>query len=157
MKYKETFNIKGQYKIKKWKDGVLVWESPIIDNLLMLNTNRGLAIIFNRLLGQTTYDLEIKTLAIGKDDTAPTIDDTDLLALVTEDIPYAQRSRTAIDEIDFEFFISDGELPDDTYNEIGLYTGTGATKRLFARSIITPSFTKSTGEDITVEYKIKLT
>ncbi len=157
MKYKDTFNIKGQYIIRKYRDGVLIWESPVIENMLMLTENRGLAIIFNRLLGVKTHDLEITSLSIGKDDTPPTDENEDLGDAIVEDIPYATRSRIGLDEIQLEYFISDNELPDDDYEEIGLFTGTGATKRLFARSIIEPTFTKSTGEDIALLYTIKLT
>ncbi len=150
---KNNFNIKGSYKYKVLEKGKVIYESPKIDNLIVINDNpSGLYILFSRMLGSKTHDIEITSAGIGTSTDAPAITDTDLKEAVLKNIPHAQRSRIADDEISLEYFISDSELADDTYNEFGLYCG----NKLFARSIISPAFIKSSGQDFSLEYTIKL-
>jgi hypothetical protein len=49
-----------------------------------------------------------------------------------------------------DVFVPDGELPDDTYAEFGLFL----TGRLLSRIIISPSYTKATGEDTLFTYEL---
>lgn len=56
-------------------------------------------------------------------------------------------------ELEIDVFVSDGSLPDDTYEEFGLF----CDGRLFARIIITPAYTKASGEDTLFTYTLTLT
>lgn len=139
--------LKGKYRIKSSKNGELVKQTDWIHNLVVMNPNHGLNLFAQHLIGIKTYPLEITQAKIGTGTTPPELTDTDLEESVTDGI---LRANQAVDNgvITLEFFISDLELPDDTYNEFGLFCG----DQLFARSIIDPAYTKSSGEDLTVEY-----
>ena len=143
--------IKGSYKIKAVKNGKIVRESEKIDNLVVSNTGHGLNLIAQRLIGLKDFDLEITQAKIGKGTTAPTLNDTDLGDTILDGILRATQSQNN-NIVIIEFFIADLDLADDTYTEFGLFCG----NQLFARSLITPSFTKSTGEDLIVEYTFEL-
>lgn len=166
-KLNSAMKLKGKYKIKTYqaprnwlerfliekgvKKRKLLRESDEIKNLVVLNDNpSGLYIVLSRMIGNLDYDLEITECKIGNDDTAPTIADTDLGNVLVEDIPPATKSREADDEILITFFINDSEMPDDDYKEFGLF----ANEQMFARSIISPTYTKSTGEDTEIQYTI---
>ena len=147
----DNLTLKGKFRYTKYRNGEVVYVSPWIENLILQNDAPcGLYVILNRMLGITTHDIEITSAEIGTGSTAPAITDTSLVAMVLDGIPIATRSRDADDEITFVFFINDKELADGTYNEIGLRAGT----QLFARALIDPSFTKSTGEDFRFDYTI---
>jgi hypothetical protein len=155
MKIKDKIGqLKGQYVIKTYKAGTkeLLRQSAPIKNLIVLNTNNGLYIIFSRLLNVLTYDLPITQAKIGDGTTPPAIAQTDLINTIVDGIPVALRSRVADDEIMITFFISDADLPNGTYKEFGIF----CTDQLFARSLITPNYTKATGEDSQIEYTISL-
>lgn len=141
--------ITGKYKIKTYKQGELVRESNWIKNLIVANSDRGVSLIIERLSGATTYDLKITSASIGTGTNTPADSDTDLQTSVLDSILVASLSKTT-KRLTLNFFISDSELTNGTYTEFGLFCGT----RLFARSLITPSYTKSSGEDTTIEYII---
>ena len=145
--------IKGKYRIVTYKAGTkeVLRTSDWINNLIMLNDNpSGLYIVLSRMIGNLDYDLEITECKVGDDDTAPTIADTDLGNVLVEDIPPATKSRVDDDQIMISFFINDTEMPDDDYKEFGIYAG----NQLIARSIISPTYTKATGEDTEFQYTI---
>jgi len=148
-----NIKLKGRYKIKTYKNNKLIRETNWIDNLIVSNENHGLYLILNGLLGNETYSLEITKAKIGDDDTAVQDSDTDLVNTVLDDIPVAVRSRKAVDEILITFFIPSGDLADGDYKEFGIF----CTDQLFARSIITPTYTKSENEDTQIEYQITAT
>ena len=152
IKMKSNFSIRGSYRIKTFHAGTkeLLRQTEWIPNLIMLNENRGLYIILSRLIGALTYDLPITQAKIGDDDTPPTINDTDLGNPVVSGIAVAQRQRIADDEIMITFFINDSELPDGDYKEFGIF----ADDQLFARSLIVPTYSKSTGEDTQIDYTL---
>lgn len=127
-------------------------ESETITNLIMLGTNTGLNIVLQQLGGQTAYPIAIDSASIGTDNTAPTDADTDLIAPVVKDIPKAT-TTISTNTLVIEFFITNDELTDGDYKEFGLYCGT----QIFARSIITPTYSKAANEDTLVEYTITAT
>jgi hypothetical protein len=141
--------ITGKYKIKTYRQGELIRESNWIKNLIVANSDRGVSLIIERLSGTTTYDLEITSASIGTGTNTPADSDTGLQTSVLANILVASLSKTT-KRLTLNFFISDSELTNGTYTEFGLFCGT----RLFARSLITPSYTKSSGEDTTIEYII---
>ncbi len=154
MKLQSKAFIKGRYKIKTFKAGTkeLLRESEWIDNLIVLNVNHGLNLFVKRLIGGTTYDLEITKAKIGDDNTPATDADTDLGNVLVDNILVARASETADGVALIEFFVADADLPDDSYEEFGIYCG----NQLFARSIISPAYTKASGEDTQIEYTLTL-
>lgn len=152
MQIKDDFKIKGKFRFKVYKAGTkeLLRVTDWTENLIVLNENRGLNIFLKNLCGNFTYNLEITKAKMGDDDTPPTSNDTDLGNVVVDNILIAKRTETAVNEVTFEFFISDAEMPEQTYKEFGIFCG----DQLFARALISPTFTKHTGEDVTAEYII---
>jgi len=152
MKNKDALKLKGKwrYKVIDSLTGKVKRKSDWIENLIVLNSGNGLYIVLSQLIGVTTTGIEITSASIGTDDTAPTIADTDLVTATLEDIPIALQSRVASDEVSLTIFINSSELANGDYKEFGLF----CDDKLWARSIITPTFTKSDNEDFQVEYSI---
>lgn len=152
MKIKDQNKLSGRYRFKVYKAGTreLIRITPWIKNLIVKNANSGVNIAIKNLLGDFTYTLEITHAKIGTGTTAAADGDTDLEAAVLSDIKVMDADETGLDEATFLFFIADSELPDDDYTEFGLFCGT----RLFARSIITPTFSKGANQDVECEYVI---
>lgn len=123
--------------------------SPVIENHIVLNSNHGLALIFQHFAGITTYPLELDLAAIGTGSTAPVDGDTALETPVLTGILRATLD-VDLDNIVTEWFITDDELANGTYNEFALYMGT----QMFCRSIISPSHTKNSNEDTLIEYTV---
>lgn len=164
---KSTLELAGKYRFKKfvpfeneadYDDPVKLaareayWQSEWIDNLVVAGANHGLGIITRRLVGDNTYSLEINQAKIGTGTTAPTNADTDLQTVSLAGILRATQAHTPT-SVTLEFFISTTDLANGTYNEFGIFCG----DQLFARSIITPAYTKATSEDTGIEYVIILT
>lgn len=123
--------------------------SPIIENHIVLNSNHGLALFFQHMAGIDTYPLELDLAAIGTGTNAPADGDTSLQTPVLTGILRATVD-VDLDNIVTEWFITDDELANGTYNEFALYMGT----QMFCRSIISPSHTKNSNEDTLIEYTV---
>ena len=144
--------MKGRYKITTLERGRVVGETDWIHNLVMQGVSNGTGIIARQLVGDVTYPIAITSASIGTSATAPTIGDTGLITSVLSGIIIRTKSATAT-TITLSFFISDAELVNGTYREFGLFCGA----RLFARSLISPVYTKSTGQDAIITYEINIT
>lgn len=146
-------SLKGKYKITTFKAGTkeVLRETEDIHNLIVSSNGYGKNIIARQLLGDTTYAIEIDSAGIGDDNTAPTVNDTALGNEVLGGISIAT-SSVANNVIDIDFFITDAELTNGTYEEFGLKQN----GRLFARSIISPAYTKASNEDTLISYTITL-
>lgn len=161
-----TVAVQGKYRFKRYRSlpflpdslkrwlyqrGLLEWlrvgTSPWIKNAVSTASGHGLNIIARRLCNDLTYDLVITQAKIGTGTTAPTAADTDLETIVTDGILVANQGASGATAT-LEFFISDAQLPDGTYEEFGVFCG----DQLFARSLIDPSYTKATNEDTAAEY-----
>ncbi len=125
-------------------------------NLIVSSNGYGLNVVCRQLAGDTSIPIEIAEMQIGTGDTAPASGNTGLVTAVATDIARASQS-IANNEATLTFFASDLELPDGTYKELGIFCGTEASRRLFARSLISPNYTKGAAEDTTVEYVITFT
>jgi len=154
MELKSQFKLKGKYRIKTFKAGTkeLLRETDFIENLIVCNANNGTYIIMSRLMNVLTYDLVITQAKIGDGTTPPAITQTDLINTLVANIPVAQYSRSSVDEVVITFFISDADLPNDDYKEFGIFAG----DQLFARSLITPTYTKASGEDSQIDYTLSV-
>lgn len=130
----------------------VIWEGPWVSNLVMDGVDNGTGLITQRMIGITTYDIIITSGAIGTGATAPADGNTALQTPTLTGILIARQSKTS-NSATIEFFIPGNSLANGTYTEFGIYCGT----RLFARSIISPSYSKSTNEDSGIEYVISVT
>lgn len=163
LKIKQGGTIMGSYVIKTWdaekyptfestKGGVPLSVSAPVKNKVVAGTGYGKNLIIRRLAGDTTYGLEIDSAAIGTGTTAPADSDTALQTPVLSGIAVAD-SEVFTSSLALSFFITDAQLANSTYTEFGIF----CNLRLFARSLILPTFAKASGVNITVEYTITLT
>jgi hypothetical protein len=166
MKSNSNIGLSGKYRIISYKKGE--YEAYLKDpskgkpeplrvsgwhhNIVVINATRGLNILMRHLGGDTAISLVVSSGAIGTGSTAPTTADTALATPVLTGIDVA-RATVNTDNVVLEFFMTDSELANGTYNEFGVYVNE-ATEKLFARSLISPAHTKSAGEDTLVEYTI---
>ncbi len=125
-------------------------------NLIVSSSGYGLNVIARQLSGDTSIPLEIKELQIGKGNTSPVAGNTGLQTPVTTGILRATQLVTN-NQVSLSFFVADLELPNGTYKELGIFCGEAGDRRLFARSIISPDYTKGSAEDTTIEYIIEFT
>lgn len=151
---KEKTGIKGRYRFRTYQAGTkkLLRTSDWVENLVVTGVNHGTNLILQRLIGEKDFDIEVTSAAIGTGTTVPQASDTDLATPVLDGILRATQEivgNTAV----LQFFIADAELPNGTYSEFGLKCG----EQLFARSLIQPTYTKSSAEDTTVEYELTVT
>lgn len=144
--------MKGRYKITTLEKGKVVGETDWIHNLIMVGVSNGIGIVARQLIGDTTFPIAINSAAIGTSAIPPTIADTALVAPVLSGIVVRSKSASAT-KVTLSFFINNAELANGTYREFGLFCGA----RLFARSLISPVYTKSTGQDAIITYEIDIT
>lgn len=146
--------IKGYLTIKTFKDGELIRESGPIPNKVVSSDTYGRNLILRQLTGDTTYPIVIDSVAFGDDDGTilPIADSNTALgnSLVTG-ISITDTTITN-DELEIDVFVADASLADDDYKEIGFF----CNGRLFSRIIISPTYTKATGEDTLFTYTITL-
>lgn len=141
--------------IKKYKAGTkeLIWESGPIKNLVVSGSGGyGRNLIMRQLAGDTTYPIEIDSAAIGSGTDAPADSDTGLQTAVVSGVSVSTSTATN-DVLTIDVFMSDTTLPDGTYSEFGLF----CNLRLFARILISPSYTKDPGEDTIFTYTLTAT
>lgn len=143
--------MKGRYKITTLENGKAVAESPWINNLVMAGISNGRGLIARALANDSTYPLAITSASIGTGSTAPAITDTNLVTSVLTGIVPRTIAYTAT-AVTLSFFIPDGSLANGTYREFALWCGT----QLFARSLISPVYTKTTGQDAIITYEIDI-
>lgn len=129
---------------------MVISRSPYIKNRIMLSLNYGMNLFFRHLGGDDTYPLELNFAAIGTGTNPAADGDTGLQTPVLSNIPRATVDFTDVDILTTEWFITNDELANGTYNEFGLFCGT----RIFCRSIISPAHSKASNEDTLVEYII---
>lgn len=151
--FDEKTGISGKYRFITKKAGTdeVLRTSEWVDNLVMNGTDTGVNLILKTLIGTITPN-EITSASIGTGTTAPTDSDTNLQTPVTTGIPRATQNISPTDVLTILFFIPDGDLPNGTYNEFGLFCET----QIFSRSIISPAYVKSSTEDSVIEYVITL-
>lgn len=154
MKLQNKAFLKGKLRFRTYDSitGELKRTSPWTSNLIVSSSGHGLNLISRALLGDNTYPLEITQAKIGTGTTTPALTDTDLETMVLDGIVKSNETITN-NEIILEFFISDLELTNGTYTEFGIFAG----DQLFARALISPTYTKSSNEDTTIDYTLTFT
>jgi len=120
------------------------------DNLVVTSSNHGRNLVCQRLAGVNTYSLNITHIELGDDNTDPTTADQDLGnglergTVTTYDI--------SNNVLTLRFFLSDAQLADDTYEELGLFidgTATLGSGQMWNHALF--NYVKATGEDTTIE------
>jgi len=158
MKISEKLQLKGEVKIITSKNGKVIRETSLQKNLIMFGTNTGKSLILQRLIGTNTYSLNITHADIGRDATAPTVNDIDLGDGILRAIIGLQ--NISGNQVTMSFFYPDGLLPNDTYREFGSFvdgTGTLGSGQIFNRIVFASPYIKSTGEDTTIRIRFTLT
>jgi hypothetical protein len=145
--------VSGRYRftVTDSKTGKVKRQSVWHKNLVMNGTNTGVQLIAQNLILDAPAQLKIDSASIGTGTTAPSAGDSDLETPVTTGIIIRTKAQLG-NVAQADFFITDAELPDGTYNEFGIF----ANGNIIARSLITPAFTKASGEDVTITYEITI-
>lgn len=143
-------NLEGKYKFVQTKNGKRIGETGWIKNIIVLNDTRGMNIFLRQLIGDDTYPLEITKAKIGTGTATATAADTNLVGGTVVDNILVAIATGTVNSIELKFFASDLQVPEGVYGEIGLF----CENQLFARSVISPAFTKTPGVDTTIVYSI---
>lgn len=153
MKVKGSSLVKlvGYLTIKTYRDGELVRETPRMRNKVVTSEGYGRNLILRWLAGDATLPIVIDSAALGDDDTAAADADTALGNALVSDIPITNMSVTD-NVLNLDVFVADANLPDDTYEEFGLFMD----GRMLTRVIISPAYTKASGEDTLFSYELTL-
>jgi hypothetical protein len=122
-------------------------------NLVMDSPGYGLDLIIQRLVGINTYSLNLAYIEIGTGTTAPTVNDTALTSPSVRAAVSFQEDYGATDAI-VQAYITDANLANATYGEVGSFvdgSATIGTGQLFNHALISPTYTKVSGQDTTIE------
>lgn len=158
----EPCGVHGRMQITKYRAGTkeILYRSPWMDNLVMDGANIGLNLIVQAMAGEIALNLNVARIGTGN--TAPADGNTDLVTPVnlattgTPDIGRTWVVKTN-NTITLEFFVSDLELPNGTYEEFAVGQVIAGVYRQFSRVLISPNYSKSTNEDTQVNYQYSLT
>ncbi len=138
--------VRGSLTISTLRDGKLIRRSPVHPNKVVTSSGYGRNLIARALAGDPTYPITIDSAALGDDDTAAADGNTGLGNSLVSGIPISNSSASS-NVLSVDVFVADDNLPDDTYEEFGLF----CDGRLFARVVISPAYTKVSGEDTLTE------
>lgn len=151
-KQHDAFAIAGQLAIKTFKDGELIRQSGPFRNKVVSSNGYGRNIILRQMAGDLTYAVEIDSASLGDGAAAPADGDTALGNSLVSGLTITNVSISN-NVLTIDVFVPDGDLPDDTYAEFGLFSDS----RLMSRVLITPAYTKAAGEDTLFTYTLTLT
>lgn len=150
-RHKEGASVGGFLTITKFRDGKEVWKSEPMPNKVVSSSGHGRNLIVRKLAGDNTYGIEIDSASLGTSNTAAADAQTDLVTPTVTGVPIT--NKTALDDdLTVDVFIADGNLANATYQEFGLKIGS----QLFCRVVISPSYTKASGEDTLFTYSLAL-
>ena len=148
----DSAHIGGYLTLKTFKEGVLQREIGPCKNKVVSSNGYGRNLILRALAGDTTYPIEIDSAALGDSNTAAADGNTGLGNSLVSGIGIT--NMVIVNNVlTIDVFVADGNLPNDTYEEFGLF----ANGRLMSRIIISPAYTKATGEDTLFTYELTLT
>ena len=115
----------------------------------MSSTGYGRNLILRWMAGEATYPIVINSASLGTGTTAAADGDTNLQTPTVTGIAITDMA-VVNNVLTVSVFVPDGDLPNGTYAEFGLL----ATLRLLIRILISPSYTKATGEDTLFSYSL---
>jgi len=151
-KEKDSIGFFGFLTITKFRDGVQTWQSEPLQNKVVTSTGYGRNLIARALAGDATYPIEIDSASIGDNNTAAADANTALGNSLVSSIPITNMT-VSNNVLTVDVFVADANLPNDTYEEFGLF----ANARMMTRIIISPAYTKGTGEDTLFTYTLTIT
>lgn len=152
LKHKDSAFIGGLLTIKTFKVGELVREIGPFKNKVVSSAGYGRNLILSWMAGVTTYPIVINSAAVGDGASAPADGDTALGNSLVSGLTITNMS-VANNVLTVDVFVADADLANDTYAEFGLF----ASGRLIARVLITPAYSKGSGEDTLFTYTCTLT
>lgn len=142
----------GSLTITKFRDGKKLWQSKPLPNKVVSSSGYGRNLVARALAGDTTYPIEIDSASVGDSNTAAADGNTTLGNSLVSSIPITNMT-VSNNVLTVDVFVADANLADDTYEEFGLF----ADGRLITRIIISPAYTKGSGEDTLFTYTLTLT
>lgn len=142
----------GYLTITKFKDGEKVWQSEPIKNKVVSSSGYGRNLIARLLAGDNTYPVEIDSASFGDGNTAPADGNTALVSSLVSSVPITNKT-VSNNVLTVDVFVADDNLPNDTYEEMGLF----CSGRMMTRILISPAYTKATGEDTLFTYTLNIT
>lgn len=151
-KTSDALHIDGYLTIKTYKNGELVREIGPFKNKVVSSEGRGRNLLARALAGDPTYSPEITSASLGNYTFPPSDADVMLGGELVDDIPITNMT-VVNDVLTVDIFVADANLPDDVYEEFGLFAGT----QLMTRLVISPAYTKASGEDTLFTYTLTLT
>jgi len=122
-------------------------------NTVMDSPNYGIDLIIQQLVGITTYTLSLNYIEIGTGNTTPTISDTALTTPTNRGTVTFQQDYGTTDAI-VQTIFSDSQLANGTYYEMGTFAGgttTIGSGQLFNHALFGTAYTKTSGQDTTVQ------
>lgn len=134
------------------RDGGIVWQSEPLPNKVVSSSGHGRNIIARQLGADTTYPIAINSAAVGSGTNAPADADTGLQTSVVSGISITNMTVNN-NILTVDVFVADGTLTNGTYREFGLF----CSGQLFARILISPAYTKASGEDTLFTYALTIT
>jgi hypothetical protein len=150
MKSNDKIGIKGKFKISKFRNGNLINETDWQDNLVVSSDTYGRNLIARAIAGDNTYPIEIDSMVLSTNNTAPT--NTDTAWGGTEiDVPI-QLPDVANNVVTFSAFFTDGDLPNGTYYKIGL----AMNGRIFTSALLDIPEVKATGDEYRIDYQVTI-
>jgi hypothetical protein len=150
--HNDSFHIAGNLTVKTFKAGALLRQVGPFPNKVVTSSGYGRNLILRQMAGDITYPIELDSASLGTNSTAAADADTDLNTPTVTAIPLT--NMTVVNNVlTVDVFVADGNLANGTYAEFGLF----ANLRLISRIIISPSYTKATGEDTLFTYELTLT
>lgn len=151
-KNNDHFNIAGVLSITTLRNGRVIRKTgPMPNKVVTGSGGYGRNLIARSLAGDATYSLTIDSAALGDSNTAPADGDTGLGNAILSGIDITN-IVVSNNVVTVDVFVADGLLPNDTYEEFGLF----CNGRLFSRIIISPAYTKASGEDTLFTYTLTL-
>jgi len=149
MDMRDTAHVGGVLTIETFSNGKKVRELGPIRNKVVSSDGYGRNLLIRQLAGDTTYPIEIDSIALGDGNTTAADGDTALGNSLVSGISITELT-VANNVLTVKVFVADGTLANDTYAELGLF----CAGRLFSRIIIDPAYTKDTGEDTLFTYTL---
>jgi hypothetical protein len=136
-----------------------------VDNLIMQGSLTGKDLIIQYLIGNlgtgmpnAALNVGVNWGAIGTGVTTPAVGDTQLGAEVARSSALFFQD-SGFDEATLQFFFPDGAILNQTYTEFGSFvngTATANSGNMFNHALLSPSYVKTSGTDLTVELDVTL-
>lgn len=150
---KDGLGLAGTLTITRMRDGkVIEVLGPYKNKVVTGASGYGRNLILRQLSNDTTYPIVITTISLGDGTAAPADSDTALGNSLVANLSVSDYDLSN-NVLTVTTFCTDAQVANDTYAELGLF----CSGRLFARILITPNYTKATGEDTIFTYTLTAT